>query len=103
MMIDEVCIHLDSVADTDDVAAALSALTADGPFVVAHVEQRGDRHRCVFDLKRPDLVVGYRSVIDLQLRIDREFHIVSVASHPLTHESLTDRNPQWQPPLLAAR
>ena len=92
MLVHGACIDLDSGADADEVASALGALTADGPFVVARVEQVGGRHRCVFDLKRPELVVGYRSVIDLQLRIDREFDIVSVYCHPQTDELLTDRS-----------
>lgn len=92
MLVQSACVHLDSVADAGEVASALRVLTADGPFVVAQVQQIGGWHRCVFDLKRPDMVVGYRSVIDLQLRIDREFDIVSVDSHPQRHQSLADRN-----------
>ena len=61
------------------------------PFSVACVEREGDRHHCVFHLKRADLVVGYRSVIELQLRIDREFDILSVERHPLVLSSLQDR------------
>lgn len=33
------------------------------------------------ELERPGPAVSYRSVIDLQLRIDREFHIASVERH----------------------
>lgn len=81
MFVHGVSIEVDSCADADDVAWALKNLTADGPFVVARVEREGDRHRCVFDLKRPDLVVGYRSVIELQMRIDQDFDILSVDRH----------------------
>ncbi len=91
MFVHGVSIDLDSIADANDVASVLRALTADGPFVVACVEREGDRHRCVFVLKRADLVVGYRSVIELQLRIDREFDILSVDRHPLVVSALNDR------------
>ncbi len=75
-------IDLDSVGKADDVAAVVRRLTTDSPFVLARVDRDGDRHHCVFDLKRADLVVGYRSVIDLQLSLDREFDIVSVDRQP---------------------
>lgn len=91
MFLQGVSIDFDSVAETDDVASVLRGLTADGPFVVGCVERQGDRHRCVFDLKRADLMVGYRSVIELQLRIDREFDIVSVQCQPLLISALKDR------------
>ena len=91
MFVHRVSIDLDSIADADDVASVLGDLTADGPFSVACVEREGDRHHCVFHLKRADLVVGYRSVIELQLRIDREFDILSVERHPLVLSSLQDR------------
>ncbi len=91
MFVHGVSIDLDSVADADDVASVLRELTADGPFSIACVEREGDRHRCVFHLKRADLVVGYRSVIELQLRIDREFDILGVERHPLVLSSLQDR------------
>lgn len=91
MFVQGVSIDLDSVAEADDVASVLRGLTADGPFAVACVDRDGDRHRCVFDLKRADLVVGYRSVIELQLRIDREFDIISVERHPFVLSALKDR------------
>jgi hypothetical protein len=80
---DCVTIDLDSAADAADVASVLDALTKDGPFAVSCVDRDGDRHRCRFRLKRDGLVVGYRSVIDLQMRIDREFVIVGVERHSL--------------------
>ena len=89
MFVQGVSVDLDSVAEVDDVAMALRTVTADGPFVVSSVDRSGDRHRCVFHLKRPDLVVGYRSVIELQRLIDRDFDIVSVAHHS-THFSNKD-------------
>ena len=91
MMVRGVSIDVDSVAEANDVALVLGALTADSPFVVSCVERDGDRHRCVFHLKRADLVVGYRSVIDLQRRIDAEFDILRVERHPLILSTLKDR------------
>jgi len=91
MFVHGVSIDLDSIIDAEDVASVLRDLIADGPFSVACVERQGDRHRCVFHLKRADLVVGYRSVIELQLRIDREFDILRVERFPLDLSSLKDR------------
>ncbi len=87
MLVQKACIEIDSEADSDDVAALLRLLTAGGPFTVSSVETVGaGRHCCRFDLLRPDLAVGYRSVIELQHRVDREFDIVSV-DHQATHFS----------------
>ena len=91
MFVQGVSIDLDSIADADDVASVLRDLTEDGPFAVVWVEREGERHRCVFHLKRADLVVGYRSVIELQLRIDNEFDILRVERHPLLLSALKDR------------
>ena len=86
-MIQEACIEIDSEAASDDVAALLRLLTSGGPFSVSGVKAVGNgRHSCRFGLVRPDLAVGYRSVIELQHRIDREFDIVRV-DHQSTHFS----------------
>ena len=90
MLIQEACIEIDSEAASDDVAALLRLLTSGGPFSVLTVQTVGaGRHCCRFSLVRPDLAVGYRSVIELQHRIDREFDIVSV-DHKSTHFSNMD-------------
>ena len=79
MLVQEACIEIDSEAASDDVAALLRLLTSGGPFVVSSVQTVGaGRHCCRFGLVRPDLAVGYRSLIELQHRVDREFDIVSV-------------------------
>ena len=91
MTVDSVTIDLDSAAEADDVASVLRALTTDGPFAVSYVDRDGDRHRCGFRLKRDDLVVGYRSVIDLQMRIDREFVIIGVERHSLVASTPVER------------
>jgi hypothetical protein len=91
MFVQGVSIDVDSVAEADDVAWVLRALTADSPFEVSCVDRTGDRHRCVFLLKRADLVVGYRSVIELQRSIDAEFDILSVERHPFHLSALKDR------------
>ncbi len=85
MFVQAACIQIESDANGDDLAAALRSLTAGGPFTVTGIEHvRPGRHRCHFDLVRPELAVGYRSVIELQHRIDREFDIISV-DHHATH------------------
>ena len=90
MLVQEACIEIDSEADSDDVAALLRLLTSGGPFEVSSVESVGaGRHCCRFGLARPDLAVGYRSVIELQHRVDREFDIVRVG-HQSTHFSNKD-------------
>lgn len=87
MLVQNACIEIDSGAASDDVAAMLGLLTSGGPFTVSSVEAVGaDRHCCRFGLRHPDLAVGYRSVIELQHRVDREFEIVSV-DHQATHFS----------------
>ena len=71
MLVQEACIEIDSEAGSDDVAALLRLLTLGGPFAVSSVQAAGPgRHCCRFGLVRPDLAVGYRSVIELQHRID---------------------------------
>lgn len=90
MLVQEACIEIDSEAGSDDVAALLRLLTSGGPFTVSSVEAVGaGRHCCRFGLVRPDLAVGYRSVIELQHRVDREFDIVRVDHHS-THFSNKD-------------
>ncbi len=90
MLVQEACIEIDSEAASDDVAALLRLLTLGGPFAVSSVQAAGPgRHCCRFGLVRPDLAVGYRSVIELQHRVDREFDIVSV-DHLSTHFSNKD-------------
>lgn len=90
MLVQEACIEIDSEAGSDDVAALLRLLTWGGPFAVSSVQAAGPgRHCCRFGLVRPDLAVGYRSVIELQHRVDREFDIVSV-DHLSTHFSNKD-------------
>ena len=90
MLIQEACIEIESEAGSDDVAALLRLLTAGGPFMVSSVRAVGvGRHSCRFVLVRADLAVGYRSVIELQHRVDREFDIVSV-DHLSTHFSTKD-------------
>ena len=91
MFVDKISIDIDSLAEADDVAVVLRSLCADGPFVLACTDRDGGRHRCEFRLKRADLVVGYRSVIELQLRIDREFDVVRVQRHPFVTSALSDR------------
>ncbi len=93
MLVQSACIEIHSEADSDDVAALLRLLTSGGPFAVSSVVATGPgRQCCRFDLVRPDLAVGYRSVIELQHRIDREFNIVSV-DHKSTHFSNKDLVP----------
>jgi len=83
MRIDTAYIEIVSDVGGDALAADLRELTADGPFTVSTVEHAGPgRHRCSFGLKRPGLVVGYRSVIELQYLIDRHFDIFSVHHQP---------------------
>lgn len=90
MLVQEACIEIDSEAGSDDVEALLRLLTWGGPFAVSSVQAAGPgRHCCRFGLVRPDLAVGYRSVIELQHRVDREFDIVSV-DHLSTHFSNKD-------------
>ncbi len=87
MLVQEACIEIHSEAGSDDVAALLRLLTSGGPFTVTSVDAVGTaRHICRFGLVRPDLAVGFRSVIELQHRIDREFDIVSV-DHQSSHFS----------------
>lgn len=87
VLVQEACIEIDSEAGSDDIAALLRLLTSGGPFTVSSVQAVGaGRHCCRFGLARPELAVGFRSVIELQLRIDREFDIVSV-EHFSTHFS----------------
>ena len=90
MMVQTACVEIDCEADSGDVAEVLRALTSGGPFAVSGVESAGtSRLRCHFRLTRADLAVGYRSVIELQHRIDRQFDIVSVEHHS-THFSHKD-------------
>ena len=90
MLVQEACIEIDSEAASDDVAALLRLLTSGGPFSVSTVQAVGaGRHCCRFALVRPDLAVGYRSVIELQHQVDREFDIVRV-DHQSTHFSTKD-------------
>ena len=90
MMIQTACVEIDCDADSGDVAEVLRTLTSGGPFAVAGVEATGaGRLRCHFGLTRQDMAVGYRSVIELQRLIDRDFDIVSVAHHS-THFSNKD-------------
>lgn len=90
MMVQTACVEIDCEADSGDVAEVLRALTSGGPFAVSAVESAGtSRLRCHFRLTRADLAVGYRSVIELQHRIDRQFDIVSVEHHS-THFSHKD-------------
>ena len=92
MYLDGACICIESPGEVEDVASMLRSITTDGPFTVAAVELVGvERHRCTFELKRPGLAIGYRSLIDLQHRVDRDFHIVSVERHV---PQITDRNTQ---------
>ncbi len=90
MLVQKACIEIDSEAGSDDVAVLLRLLTSGGPFEVSSVEAVGaGRHCCRFGLARPDLAVGYRSVIELQYRVDREFDIVRV-DHQSTYFSNKD-------------
>ncbi len=90
MLVQEACIEIDSEAASDDVAALLRLLTLGGPFALSSVQAAGPgRHCCRFGLVHPDLAVGYRSVIELQHRVDREFDIISV-DHLSTHFSNKD-------------
>ena len=90
MMVQTACVEIDCEADSRDVAEVLRSLTSGGPFAVSDVEPAGtSRLRCHFRLSRADLAVGYRSVIELQHRIDRQFDIVSVDHHS-THFSNKD-------------
>jgi hypothetical protein len=93
VLVQNACIEIDSEASGDDVDALLRLLTSGGPFEVSSVQTVGaGRHCCRFGLVRPDLAVGFRSVIELQHRIDREFNIVSV-DHQSTHFSNKDLVP----------
>ena len=90
MMVQTACVEIDCEADRGDVAEVLRALTSGGPFAVSNVVSAGSsRLRCHFRLTHADMAVGYRSVIELQHRIDREFDIVSVDHHS-THFSNKD-------------
>lgn len=90
MMVQTACVEIDCGADSGEVADVLRSLTSGGPFAVSEVESAGSsRLRCHFRLTREDMAVGYRSVIELQHRIDREFDIVSVDHHS-THFSNKD-------------
>jgi hypothetical protein len=90
MMVQTARVEIDCEADGTDVAEVLRSLTCGGPFAVADVESAGPgRLRCHFRLTRADMAVGYRSVIELQHRIDREFHILRV-DHQSTHFSNKD-------------
>ena len=90
MMMQTACVEIECEADGADVAEVLRSLTCGGPFAVADVEPAGaGRLRCHFRLNRADMAVGYRSLIELQQRIDREFDIVSVDHHS-THFSNRD-------------
>jgi len=90
VLVQEACIEIDSGAESSDVAALLRLLTWGGPFTVSSVEAVGaGRYCCRFVLARPDLAVGYRSVIELQHRVDREFDIISV-DHQSSHFSNKD-------------
>lgn len=90
VLVQEACIEIQSEAGGDDVAALLRLLTSGGPFAVSSVAAVGTaRYICRFSLVRPDLAVGFRSVIELQHRIDREFDIVSV-DHQSSHFSAKD-------------
>ena len=87
MMVQTACVEIDCEADSAEVADVLRSLISGGPFAVSAVVSAGSsRLRCHFRLTRADMAVGYRSVIELQHRIDREFHIVSV-EHYSTHFS----------------
>ncbi len=82
MRVQTACVEIDCEADSGEVADVLRSLTSGGPFAVSDVVSAGSsRLRCHFRLARSDMAVGYRSVIELQHRIDREFHIVSVDQH----------------------
>ena len=90
MMVQTACVEIDCDADSSDVADVLRSLTLGGPFTVSDVVAAGSRRlRCHFRLTRADMAVGYGSVIELQHRIDREFHIVSVDHHSI-HFSTKD-------------
>ncbi len=90
MMVQSACVEIDCGVDRGEVADVLRSLTSGGPFAVSDVESAGaGRLRCYFRLIRADMAVGYRSVIELQHRIDREFDIVSVDGHS-THFSNKD-------------
>lgn len=79
MSIQGAFVLLESMHESEDVAASLRALTSSGPFRVASVSSIGiELHRCTFAIKHSGVSVGYRNVIDLQHVIAREFDIVSV-------------------------
>jgi hypothetical protein len=72
-------IDIDNAASSDEVAAGVISLAAGSAFRLAGIETiAAERYRCTFDLATDGLVVGFRNVIDLQHRINREFDIVSV-------------------------
>jgi len=93
MLIQEARIEIQSWATSDHVAAVLRSVTAGTPFVLSAVHEAGPgRHLSRFGLIRPELAVGFRSVIELQHRIDRELDIVSVdhcSTHFSTHLSIS--------------
>jgi hypothetical protein len=67
-------------AGADQLGVCLNRAAAGGPFRVVGIEAAGAGfHRCVFDPKDPDMQIGYRSVIELQYRIDDTFDILSVS------------------------
>lgn len=79
MAITGAAVHLRSGARPDAIGAMLNQATTGGPFVVTSVVATGgDGHHCTFRLRRPDISVGYRSVIELQYLIDKSFDIVKV-------------------------
>lgn len=85
--IDKVFIHINAGNDDGTLESALGDLTADGPFVVGNVELIASGIRqCTVGIMHPDLVVGFRSVIELQHQIARKYEIVSLYVKPLNQQ-----------------
>ena len=70
------------VAESDTVEGVrlrMERAIPPGPLRLAHVEQCGpSRFRCRFELVNPEMIVGFRSVAELQSHLAHEFDIFSV-------------------------
>lgn len=79
MPISEIDIIVAESDTSEGVRLRMERVLPPGPFRLAFVEQCApSRFRCRFVLAHPDMVIGFRSVAELQSHLAHEFEIHSV-------------------------
>lgn len=72
-------VTIETAANHDDLARAISAAIEGTPFVLAAATARGTTAtRCTFMPARPGMALGYRNLIDLQHRLAHTVDIVGI-------------------------